>query len=125
VVDALRRIHDALIPGGLLIDTQPISARPAVTTGASHLGTIDMREWAELIAAVDAQITRSVDDGLWTVRGEQHFVVADSFDAGTELVTTVNGWQGARVPADLELKLADEGPAEVHQQVRMRLLVAT
>ena len=73
---------------------------------------------------VGEEVLRSADEGLWTMRGERHYVVADGFDTGAELVDTVSGWYGARVPADLERRLASAGPAQVHQEVRMRLLEA-
>jgi hypothetical protein len=125
VVDALRRIHAALVPGGLLIDTQPLSPRPAVEADGGRVGTLDMREWAKLIEAVDARIARTVEDGLWTAEGEQRFFVTDTFASGAELADTVKDWQGTRVAQALRKRLtAAEGPALVHQEVRLQVLRA-
>jgi hypothetical protein len=41
-VNALRRIHAALVPGGLVVDTQPVSARPSVEAFGVELGTLDL-----------------------------------------------------------------------------------
>jgi hypothetical protein len=123
VVDALRRIHALLVPNGLLIDTQPVSARPPVTVGGGELGTLDMREWSELIDAVDERVAQSVSDGLWATGSERRFVVSDSFETGQEMVETVKDWQGARVPPELAKRLAaGAAPAQVHQEVRLRVL---
>lgn len=44
---ALRNIQAALLPNGLLVDTQPISAHPRVIANGAELGALDMREWIE------------------------------------------------------------------------------
>jgi hypothetical protein len=124
VVDALRRIHAALVPGGLLIDTQPISGYPPVTAGSNDLGTLDLRDWATLVDAVDERVQQSVHAGLWAPERERHYTVSDSFGSGTELVEVVTGWQGARVPAELAQQLAAVGPAQLHQEVRLRVMRA-
>jgi hypothetical protein len=124
VVDALSRIHAALVPGGLLIDTQPVSGRPPVTTGPNDLGTLDLRDWARLVDAVDERVQQSVHAGLWALEGEHHYTVTDSFGSGTELVEVVTGWQGARVPPELARRLAAVAPAQLHQDVRLRLMRA-
>jgi hypothetical protein len=125
VVNALRRIHAALAPGGLLIDTQPVSARPAVETSAGTVGTLDMRDWGGIIKAVDERLAQTVDDGLWADDGERRYVVTDTFDSGAELIDTVKNWQGTRVSETLSrLVTAARGPAYVHQDVRLHVLRA-
>jgi len=125
VVNALRKIHAALLPGGVLIDTQPISPRPAVQTSAGHLGTLDMRDWCKIIAAVDERVAQTIDDGLWASEGEHRFVVTDTFGSGAELVDTVKDWQGTRIAEALSRRLtAAGGQARVHQEVQLRVLRA-
>jgi hypothetical protein len=122
VVNALRRIHAALVPGGLLVDTQPVSAEPGVTVAGRAVGALDMREWRATIEAVDAQAARTVDDGLWAGEGEHWFQVTDTFPTGAALLTVVEGWRGTRVPDALRRALgAGVGEAAVHQDVRLRL----
>ncbi len=123
---ALRRIHAALVPGGLLVDTQPVSARPPVKTGRRRLGTLDMREWLRTIQAVDVLVARTVDDGLYAIEDEQRFLVTDTFDNAPELVEIVSGWQGTRIPRVLSDRvLAAGSPVGVYQEVRLRLLRGT
>ena len=124
-MNALRRIHAALVPGGRIIDTQPVSARPPVNTPGGGLGALDMRGWAAIIKAVDERVALAVDEGLFAVETKPSFVVADTFDSGPAVVETVKNWQGTQVPGPLGARLATEvGVVRVHQQVRLRLLRA-
>jgi hypothetical protein len=126
VVNALRRIHAALTAGGLVIDTQPLSPHPTVDGAAGRLGFLDMREWSEIIGAVDERVEQTIDAGLFANEGEDRFIVIDTFDGGGTLAAdVVANWKGTRIPDDLSRRLAAEhGPVRVHQEVRLRLLRA-
>ena len=124
-MNALRKIHTALVPGGVVIDTQPLSAGPPVEAAHGVLGTLDMRTWRRTIDAVDALVATTVADGLYAIDGEHRFVVTDVFDSGAELVESVRGWKGTRIsPALAERVASAPPPARVHQEVRLRLLRA-
>jgi hypothetical protein len=121
-VNALRRIHAALVPGGILVDTQPISPRPPVEAGGRRLGTLDMREWRRTIDAVDGRIQAALAEGLFTPGAEKSIVVADGFDDTTEFVEVVGAWQGTRISATLAGRAESaEPPVRVLQEVRLRL----
>jgi hypothetical protein len=123
VVNALRRLHAALVPGGLVVDTQPVSARPPVEAGRIELGTLDMRDWQRTIDAVDGIVGETVDSGLFSVEDERRFVVVDTADDGRAFVETVMGWQGTTVPDALARRMAEATPPiRVLQEVRLRLL---
>lgn len=124
-MNALRRIHAALVPGGLLIDTQPVSAQPPIQAGTRHLGTLDMREWTRTIATVDAELRRAVDDGLFAIDAERRFVVTDGHESGAGLVAEVRTWAGTHIDDALAGRVAREhGPVQLHQEVRLRVLRA-
>jgi hypothetical protein len=124
-VHALRKIHEALVPGGLLVDTQPVSPRPQVETDAGALGTLDMTEWALTIATVDRRIEQTIHDGLFELAAERRFVVTDEYDDGAEFVTVTREWAGTRVDDALaELVGAESQAVRLHQEVRLRLLLA-
>jgi hypothetical protein len=109
----------------LLVDTQPVSARPQVQAGGRLLGTLDMREWLKTIEAVDELVAQTIDDGLYVIVDEQRFVVTDTFESGRELVETVSGWQGTRISRTLAGRVAAAlPPVCVDQEVRLRLLRA-
>jgi hypothetical protein len=123
VVHALRNIHAALAPDGLLVDTQPLSAHPRVDAEGAELGSLDMRDWAGTIRAVDELFEETIAAGLYELRHEERFVVADSFDDGPECLATVAGWRGTRVPPPLASRLAAAHlPVTVQQEVRLRVL---
>jgi hypothetical protein len=125
VVHALRNIHAALVPGGIVVDTQPLSPQPPVDAATIRLGTLDMREWRRTIDAVDGPITEAIDEGLFAIEGEQVVEVVDEFDSGAEFVEVVGGWRGTLIPAPLvERATAAQPPVRVIQDVRLRLLRA-
>jgi hypothetical protein len=124
-VNALRRIHAALVPGGLVVDTQPVSPHPPVEAGGERLGTLDMREWAGTIAAIDELTATTFDEGLFSIEDERWFVVSDTFDSGAEFLGIVPEWRGTEVSDELRGRAAAaDGPLAVHQDIRLRLLRA-
>jgi hypothetical protein len=58
-VHALRNIYAALLPDGVLVDTQPISPDSLVEAADGGLGRLDMREWRETIDAVEERTTEA------------------------------------------------------------------
>ena len=122
---ALHRIHDALAPGALVVDTQPVSTDPPVEAAGRWLGELDMREWGALIEEIDALTAEVIDDGLFAVEQERELTVTDSYDGGAEFLEIVGGWQGTRIPTALAERLSPLTSAvEVHQAVRLRVLVS-
>jgi len=122
-VHALRNIHAALAPDAILVDTQPVSARPPVASDGITLGTLDMREWLKTIQAIDELFAETISVGLYELQHESRFVVTDTYDNGPECLDTVSGWRGTRVPTRVSKRLtATRSPVTVQQQVRLRLL---
>jgi hypothetical protein len=122
-VHALRNIHAALAPDGVLVDTQPTSAYAPVRADGREVGGLDMRAWVDEIRAVDEQFDEAVRSGLYRVEHEQHFTIADEFDTGPECLEIVSGWSGTRVPPALAAWLdGAQMPMAVDAQVRLRLL---
>jgi hypothetical protein len=122
-VHALRNIHAALAPDGLLVDTQPISGHPRVAAEDLELGRLDMREWVDTIRAIDERITETIATGLYELQHEERLTVTDSFDNGHECLETVNSWRDTRVATSLASLLeATHTNVTVEQEVRLRLL---
>jgi hypothetical protein len=121
-VNALRRIHAALVPNGRLVDTQPLSPHPPIRLGDNELGTLDMREWAATIAAVDRETARTVEKGLYRLERERSLIVTDTYDDGPELLSEVREWAGTRIPPPVAHALSEvSAPVSLHQDVRLRL----
>jgi len=124
-VNALRRIHAALLPGGLVVDSQPISPEPPVEAADGNLGRLDMREWRATIDAVDEQIAEAIDQGLFAVVSKHAITVPDQFDSGAEFIEVVSAWRGTRIPRAVAARAEAAGPpVRVPQEVRLRVLRA-
>jgi hypothetical protein len=123
-VHALRNIHTALVTGGLTVDTQPVSARPAVTANGVELGTGDMRQWITTVGRLDRLAAEMIRDRHFRLSHEERFMVTDSFSSGLECLEILRGWRDTQVPAVLARRLATiETEVELHQEVRLRLLI--
>ncbi|MDQ2942327.1 MAG: hypothetical protein M3R21_01500 [Candidatus Dormibacteraeota bacterium] len=119
----LHNIHAALTPDGILVDTQPVSARPPVASDGGKLGTLDMRDWLDTIHAVDELVGETIAGGLYELQHESRFVVTDTYDNGPECLEIVGDWRGTRVPPGVSERLAAATPpVTVEQEVRLRLL---
>jgi hypothetical protein len=122
-VNALRNIHAALVPGGLVVDTQPVSAHPPIKGSAGELGRLDMREWAQTVDTIDGLVAATLRDGMFALEEERDLVVTESFDDGAQLVAAVREWQGTQISAALADRVARErGAVHAHQDVRLRIL---
>ena len=122
-MNALRKIHRALVPGSLVVDTQPVSAHPPVESENGTLGTLDMSEWARTIETIDRVVEQTVAGGLFELELERRFVVTDDYADGAELVAVTRDWAGTYVDdAFAELVGGERGRIRLHQDIRLRLL---
>ena len=121
-MNALRRIHAALVPSGLLIDTQPVSPHPPIRQDNTPLGTLDMRDWSATIAAIDRETARTVDEGLYRLEHEHTLTVTDTYDDGPDLLGEVREWAGTRIPSPVAHALsAVFTPVSLDQEIRLRI----
>jgi SAM-dependent methyltransferase len=125
VVHALRRIHAALLPGGLVLDSQPVSPDSQVEPADGGVGRLDMREWRATIDAVDARTAEAIGLGLFAIESEHMITVPDEFDSGAEFIQVVGAWRGTRIPPPGAARARDgRPPVRVLQEVRLRILRA-
>jgi hypothetical protein len=125
VVNALSKIHEAVLPGTLVIDTQPVSTLPPVESDAGLLGALDMRGWTQTIHAIDRRVERAIRDGLFELVETTYFGVVDEYDDGQELVDVTREWLGTTVNGAFARRMARErGPVRLEQAVRLRVLRA-
>jgi hypothetical protein len=123
VVDALTRIHAALTPGGVLVDTQPVSLRLPVALDSEPIGELKDEEWLEMVAAVDTELDRTLAAGLFELRHEERYSIVHEFGSGDECLDVVASWAGTEVPAAVVARLQHSAlPATVEHDVRLRLL---
>jgi hypothetical protein len=123
VVDALTRLHAALVPGGVLVDTQPIGLRLPVALDGEPIGELDDDEWLEIVAAVDTEFEKGLAAGLFELRHEERYVVVHEFGSGLECLEVVAGWAGTDAPEEVATCLEGAAArATVDQETRLRLL---
>ena len=123
MVDALTRLHAALVPGGVLVDTQPVSLRLPVALDGEPVGELEDDVWIEMVAAADRQIDKVLASGLFQLRHEEQYLVVHEFGSGAECLEVVAGWAGTTVPDDVAARLErGNGRATVEQETRLRLL---
>ena len=122
MVDALTRIHSALLPGGVLVDTTPVSLRLPVALDGEPVGELEDDEWLETVAAVDEEIEKTVAAGLFELSHEERYGVVHEFGSGDECLEVVGSWGGTTVPATVTARL-EGAPARttVEHDVRLRL----
>ena len=121
-MNALHRIHAALEPGGVVVDTQPVSPRPPVDVDGVEVGTLDMRAWRTTIDTVTRLTDEVVEQGLFARESERDIVVTDVYDSGADFLEYVREWKGTSVPPALEEDLSGVStPVELHQDVRLRV----
>jgi hypothetical protein len=124
VVDALTRLHAALVPGGLLVDTTPVSLRLPVALDDEPIGELEDDVWLETVAAVDTEIEQALAAGLFWLQHEERYVVVHEFGSGAECLDVVAGWAGTNVPEEVAARLrGSDSRVTVEQDTRLRLLV--
>ena len=124
MVDALQRIHKALVPGGLLVDTQPIGSRAPVRVDGELAGELEEDEWLETVVAVDSRVEEAIDARLFELRHEERYAVLHGFDSGSEALEEAQTWAGTSIPKDVVERLeATRRSVEIELEVRLRLFV--
>jgi hypothetical protein len=118
-VHALRQIHQALVPGGVLLDMHPVPPSTRAEVRGESLGEFDDSEFMEIVAAGEAKIE---DSGLFTRGSELEFDYLERYDDPVQLLEDIKeGWEGCRIPAELEQRIleADE-PVDIWEHVVLR-----
>jgi hypothetical protein len=124
VVDALTRIYAALAPDAVLVDTVPVSLRLPVVLDDEIVGELEDDDWLETVAAVDAELEKTVEAGLFELRHEERYGIVHEFGSGAECLEVVGSWGGTSVPADVAVRLERApGRTTVEHDVRLRLYV--
>jgi SAM-dependent methyltransferase len=118
-VHALRQIHQALVPGGVLLDMHPVPPSTRAEVQGRSLGEFDDAEFMQIVANAEAEIERS---GLFTPVSEVEFDYLERYDDPKQLLEDIrDGWEGCRIPAELEKWIleADE-PVDIWERVVLR-----
>jgi hypothetical protein len=127
-VRALRNIHSALRPSGLLLDIHPEPRHPwlvaKVDARTIPIGQLDESFRIGTVRSARAALQDVVDDGLFVFEREATFTFTYHFaDVDTWLGHMAGHWASAGIPADMAERARDllatgEGelriPREIH-----------
>jgi hypothetical protein len=118
-VHALRQIHQALVPGGVLLDMHPVPPSTRAEVGGESLGEFDDAEFMRIVANAEAEIERS---GLFERESETEFDYLERYDDPEQLLEDIKeGWDGCSVPPDLEARILQAGgPVDIWERVVLR-----
>src|SRR5438874_2360064 len=98
MVDALRRAHRMVKPGGCVIDLHPSAARASVEVGDTATGHVEAGDAPLRHAAAGVALAAAVDEGLFTV---EHAVVFTFFTYGDTIDElrhyVVENWREGRI----------------------------
>jgi hypothetical protein len=117
-VHALRNVHEALVPGGTLLDMHPIPPSTRVERAGVSLGELDDAEFMELVAVTRAKLEEAA---LFTLETELEFDWLERYDSADELLDEVKEWEGCRVPPAVAERIrAAEPPLDIWERVVLR-----
>src|SRR3990170_7387257 len=121
VVNVLRKLLRALVPGGLVVDLIAVPPPERVEVGDEVLGELDqvraIPRWLETAAGLDAL----VEEGLLIAEGEERLSILVRFPTGRDAVDDVSQRTFTRMPAALARRVeAIAGPVAIPEPNPLR-----
>jgi hypothetical protein len=118
-VHALRQIHQALAPEGVLLDMHPVPPSTRAEVAGKSLGEFEDAEFMQIVANAEAEIERS---GLFERESEVEFDYLERYDDPAQLLEDIKeDWEGCSVPPDLEARILQAGkPVDIWERVVLR-----
>ncbi len=120
-MDALSQIHRTVKRSGILLDLHPTKPFATVEAAGVSLGAVDEREFMRTVDKTERGLAEVVRRGLFAPEEEITFDVVERFDSAAELIETVDGWDGVRVPRALARRVRSGNPPfDVRERVVLR-----
>jgi hypothetical protein len=118
-VHALRQIHQALVPGGVLLDMHPVPPSTRAEVEGKPLGYFDDAEFMQIVTNAERKIERS---GLFERESEVEFDYLERYDDPAQLLEDIDeGWEGCTVPSELAARIREvDGPVDIWERVVLR-----
>jgi hypothetical protein len=127
VVNVLRNVQEAIVPGGRILDAHPLGLDMAVRAGPRGIGFVDARKFARVIADMDEGVAQVESEGLIEHLRTLRRLVVERFDDPDEAIEEADEWVNLRLPAAVRRRLAkaEERPVEFVDTVRYRLFAVS
>jgi len=118
-VHALRQIHQALVPGGVLLDMHPVPPPTRAEVRGESLGEFDDSEFMRLVADAEDTVERS---GLFTRESELEFDYLERYDDPAQLLEDIKeGWEGCDFTPELEARILEaDDQVDIWERVVLR-----
>lgn len=118
---ALRNIQQMLVPGGVLLDLQPIAPSPTLHARGGQLGRLDQEQvWARF-GETERGVEAAVREGLFELETQLEFDVIERFDSKAELVATILARDDWQMSNELAARLeSTEPPIDGRDHMRLR-----
>ena len=121
VVDVLRKLLQALVPGGIVVDLIAVPPPERIEVGDEVLGELDqvraIPRWLETAAGLDAL----VEEGLLVAEGEERLSILVRFPTGRDAVDDVSQRTFTRMPGALARRVeAIAGPVAIREHSLVR-----
>jgi hypothetical protein len=117
-VNALRNIHAALVPGGMLVDIHPIPPAEQAEAAGQILGRLDEREFFGLARSSEQALESC---GVFELEAGVERDVLERFDTVEEFFEIVGEREGTRIPARLASRVrAASPPIDLRERVVFR-----
>ena len=100
-MDVLRRLHETLVPGGLVLDLRSIPPSPRVESDGETLGEIDYWAWFERAERDAEALEVLVRERLLVPEQAVEHEIVVVYPSGRDLLTHADGWRLKRVPGAL------------------------
>jgi hypothetical protein len=98
MVDALRRVHRLLRPGGAVIDLHPSARVPTVEVDGAVVGPVDAADAPLRHAAAGVALAGAIDERLFGIERSlefEFFTYGDSIDELREYIE--DNWRAAKI----------------------------
>lgn len=117
VVDVLRRLCKAVIPGGLVLDLQSVPPSPVIEADGEVLGEIDYTEWFERAARDADALDQLVREGLLVAEAEIAHDIWVVYAHASDLLEHAAGWKELkRLPDQLRERVEALGSGCVQRE---------
>ena len=116
---ALRRIQQALVPGGVLLDMHPVPPSTRAEVNGKSLGDFDDSEFQRIVSDAEGVLERS---GLFERKSELEFDYLERYDDPAQLLEDIDEeWDGCSEPPELEARIREaNSPVDLWERVVLR-----
>lgn len=121
VVDVLRKLLQALVPGGVVVDLTAVPPNAQVEVDGAVLGELDGSAFFPRAEEATAGLDALAHEGLLLLEGEERLSILVRYPTGRDAVEDVEQRTYTRMPAELARRvkaIAEPVPIREHSLVR-------